>query len=96
MADDRLEKLAEKLEQPLVIQTPGFDARFPNTNQSKNCWQNFVDFQKCVKFKGEDYPACKYFKRTYESLCPNFWVEKWQDQLENGVFPGLKERKPPH
>lgn len=96
MTDERLEKLAEQLEQPLVIQTPGFDARFPNQNQSKNCWQNFVDFKKCVNLKGEDYVPCQYFKRTYLSLCPNSWVEKWEDQLEKGVFPGMKERNPHH
>jgi cytochrome c oxidase subunit 6b len=33
------------------LKTAPFDARFPNTNQSKNCWQNYVDFHKCIKLK---------------------------------------------
>jgi hypothetical protein len=33
------------------IKTAKFDARFPNTNQTKNCWQNYVDFHKCQKIK---------------------------------------------
>ena len=57
-----------------VIQTPQFDARFPNTNQSKNCWQNYVDFHRCEKIKGEGAEVCKQFLRTYRSLCPEQWV----------------------
>ena len=33
------------------VKTSKFDARFPNTNQTKNCWQNYVDFHKCQKIK---------------------------------------------
>ena len=33
------------------VKTAKFDARFPNTNQTKNCWQNYVDFHKCQKIK---------------------------------------------
>merc|ERR1712241_1329528 len=71
-----------------VMKTPPFDARFPNQNQTRNCWQNYVDFHRCQKVKGEDYEPCDYFKRVYKSLCPNAWVEKWDEQVENGVFPG--------
>ena len=58
----------------IKLQTPKFDARFPNVNQTKNCWQNFVDYHKCRKAKGEDYYPCEYFKKTYKSLCPVSWV----------------------
>lgn len=58
----------------IKLETPPFDARFPNANQTRNCWQNYVDFHKCVKAKGEDYEACQYFKRCYQSLCPVSWV----------------------
>eukprot|EP00730_Choanoeca_flexa_P000289 TRINITY_DN10132_c0_g2_i3.p1 TRINITY_DN10132_c0_g2~~TRINITY_DN10132_c0_g2_i3.p1 ORF type:complete len:100 (+),score=10.79 TRINITY_DN10132_c0_g2_i3:24-302(+) len=68
------------------IKTAPFDARFPNTNQSKNCWQNYVDFHKCVKIKGEDYKPCSQFLKAYMALCPTEWVEKWDEQRENGTF----------
>lgn len=68
--------------------TAPFDARFPNQNQTKSCWQNFIDHQKCVKAKGEEYAPCQYFERNFKALCPHNWVEKWNDQLENGTFPG--------
>lgn len=56
------------------LETPPFDARFPNTNQTKNCWQNYLDFHRCNKVKGEDSSVCLYFKQTYMSLCPDAWV----------------------
>lgn len=54
--------------------TAPFDARFPNQNQTKNCWQNYVDFHKCQKSKGEDYEPCEWFRRVYKSMCPIKWV----------------------
>lgn len=60
--------------QKVEVKTAPFDARFPNTNQTRNCWQNYVDYHKCVKAKGEDYEPCNYFKRVYMSLCPVAWV----------------------
>jgi len=70
-----------------VLQTAGFDARFPNCNQTKHCWQNYIDFHKCVNAKGEDFAPCKQFKRAYKSLCPNEWTGRWDEQVEAGTFP---------
>ncbi|PIK45450.1 putative cytochrome c oxidase subunit 6B1 [Apostichopus japonicus] len=67
--------------------TAPFDARFPNQNQTKNCWQNYVDFHKCQKSKGEDYEPCEWFRRVYKSMCPIKWVETWDSQVEEGSFP---------
>ncbi|KAJ2724231.1 Cytochrome c oxidase subunit 6B [Coemansia sp. Benny D115] len=71
----------------IKIETPQFDARFPNVNQTKRCWQNYYDYSKCVAAKGEDFAPCKQFFKTYKSLCPNEWIEKWDDQKENGTLP---------
>uniref|UniRef100_A0A4D5R9K0 Cytochrome c oxidase subunit n=1 Tax=Scolopendra viridis TaxID=118503 RepID=A0A4D5R9K0_SCOVI len=72
---------------PYKLETAPFDPRFPNQNQTKYCFQSFLDYHRCRKIKGEEYKPCEYFKRCYTSLCPFAWVEKWQDQLENGTFP---------
>ncbi|KAI9865586.1 MAG: Cytochrome c oxidase subunit 6B [Vezdaea acicularis] len=67
-----------------------FDARFPNQNQTKHCWQNYVDYHKCIIAKGEDFPPCRQgakFFLAYQSLCPGAWKERWDDQRENGNFP---------
>ncbi|PIA19043.1 cytochrome c oxidase, subunit VIb [Coemansia reversa NRRL 1564] len=71
----------------IKIQTAGFDARFPNVNQTKRCWQNYFDYTKCVAKKGEDFPPCKQFLRTYLTVCPNEWIERWDTQKEEGTLP---------
>lgn len=70
------------------LETAPFDARFPYTNQTKNCWQNYVDYHRCIKKFGEEESRCQYFFKTYKSLCPGPWVENWDDQMESGTFPG--------
>ncbi|KAI8144631.1 cytochrome c oxidase subunit VIb [Fennellomyces sp. T-0311] len=69
------------------LTTAGFDARFPNTNQTKHCWQNYVDYYKCINARGEEFEPCKQFRRAYYSLCPNEWISKWDSQREEGTNP---------
>ncbi|CAE6462715.1 unnamed protein product [Rhizoctonia solani] len=45
-----------------VLQTAGFDARFPNQNQTKHCYQNYIDYHKCIAAKGEDFAPCKHYQ----------------------------------
>ena len=52
------------------------------------CWQSYIDFHRCQKIKGEDFAPCEYFKKVYTSMCPIAWVEKWDEQREQGNFPG--------
>jgi hypothetical protein len=42
-----------------ISTTLGVDARFPNVNQTKHCWQNYVDYHKCIIAKGEDFAPCR-------------------------------------
>lgn len=58
----------------IKLQTAKFDARFPNQNQTRNCWTNFRDYHRCTKVKGEDAESCEWFRKTYKSLCPVAWV----------------------
>ena len=76
-----------------------FGFRFPNQNQTRNCWQNYVDFHRCqklkvrslrklftvswfLKMKGEDYEPCNFFAKNFQTVCPNAWIEKWNEQRE--------------
>lgn len=61
-------------EAEIKVETAKFDARFPNTNQTKNCYQNYVEYHRCRKHKGDDFEPCEYFQRVYRSLCPVAWV----------------------
>lgn len=73
------------------LSTAPYDPRFPNTNQTKHCWQNYIDFHLCTalytKNDGEEDGRCQRFKRNYLSLCPEDWVSKWDEQREAGIYP---------
>jgi len=72
----------------VLKQTIPYDPRFPNQNQTRNCWQNYVDFHRCQRLKGEEYEPCQFFYRNFKTVCPFSWVEKWDEQREKGAFPG--------
>jgi cytochrome c oxidase subunit 6b len=72
----------------IELKTIPFDTRFPNQNQTRCCWQNYVDFYRCQKIKGEDYAPCEYFKKAFSTLCPNEWITTWDEQREKGAFAG--------
>ncbi len=38
--------------------------------------------------RGEDAPECSVFQRAYRSLCPSEWLERWNEQREEGTWPG--------
>uniref|UniRef100_A0A4X2K2L3 Cytochrome c oxidase subunit n=1 Tax=Vombatus ursinus TaxID=29139 RepID=A0A4X2K2L3_VOMUR len=71
--------------------TPPFDPRFPNQNQTRNCYQNFLDFHRCTKTmrkKGKDTSPCDYYRKVFQALCPLSWVQRWNEQIQEGTFPG--------
>lgn len=67
-----------------VLRTAPHDPRFPQVNQTKNCWQNYVDYHKCINKMGKDYEPCEYFKDIYRMLCPSGWIERWDEALAEG------------
>ncbi|KAA3453893.1 Cytochrome c oxidase, subunit VIb [Gossypium australe] len=42
----------------------------------------------CVAAKGEGAPECDKFAKYYRALCPGEWIDRWNEQRENGTFPG--------
>uniref|UniRef100_A0A8C9I4S0 Cytochrome c oxidase subunit 6B1 n=1 Tax=Piliocolobus tephrosceles TaxID=591936 RepID=A0A8C9I4S0_9PRIM len=63
----------------------------PNQNQTKNCWQNYLDFHRCQKAmtaKGGDIAVCQWYQRVCKSLCPTSWVTAWDERQAEGMFPG--------
>ncbi|WOG91570.1 hypothetical protein DCAR_0310819 [Daucus carota subsp. sativus] len=81
--------------EPEAEETPGIkletapaDFRFPTTNQSRHCFTRYVEYHRCIAAKGEDAPECDKFAKYYRSLCPGEWVDRWNEQRENGTFPG--------
>merc|ERR1712043_114145 len=84
---DVVPKEREKNEHEKKLATIPYDPRFPNQNQTRNCWQNYVDFHRCQSLKGEEYQPCQFFYKNFMAICPLHWVEKWDEQRENGSFP---------
>lgn len=61
--------------------TAPFDSRFPNQNQTKNCWQNYLG-KKCTEWRVADagLPCTPTHPRGSDSPCPALWAE-WGIQL---------------
>lgn len=76
-------------EEPMELSTAPFDPRYPNANQTRNCYQNYLDFHRCEKTKGEGHDMCVYFANVFRVMCPNSWITKWDEQRENGTFPSI-------
>ncbi|KMZ74568.1 Cytochrome c oxidase, subunit Vib family protein [Zostera marina] len=70
------------------IKTAPADFRFPTTNQTRHCFTRYIEFHKCLAAKGEESGECEKYASYYRSLCPIEWVERWNEQRENGNFPG--------
>ncbi|XP_049643076.1 cytochrome c oxidase subunit 6B2 [Suncus etruscus] len=71
--------------------TPPFDPRFPNQNQTRNCYQNFLDYYRCLKSmdrRGKSPEPCLYYYRVFRALCPRSWVQRWTEQIQEGTFAG--------
>eukprot|EP00924_Labyrinthula_sp_SR-Ha-C_P004663 maker-scaffold_1-snap-gene-7.39-mRNA-1 protein AED:0.40 eAED:0.40 QI:140/1/1/1/0.5/0.33/3/78/78 len=66
------------------------DPRFPNTNQSQHCWTRYNEWILCLKKTEGDEDACKESRFFAEDICPNEWIEDWDEQREEGNFPGVK------
>ncbi|KAI3978592.1 hypothetical protein MKX01_015767 [Papaver californicum] len=79
---------AEEEKPEIKLETAPVDFRFPTTNQSRHCFTRYVEYHRCVAAKGDDAPECDKFAKYYRALCPGEWVDRWNEQRENGTFPG--------
>ncbi|CAN4115469.1 unnamed protein product [Withania somnifera] len=69
----------------IKLETAPADFRFPTTNQTRHC---FTRYMNIIAAKGEGAPGCDKFAKYYRSLCPGECIDKWNEQRENGTFPG--------
>uniref|UniRef100_A0A8C6AQ68 Cytochrome c oxidase subunit 6B1 n=1 Tax=Monodon monoceros TaxID=40151 RepID=A0A8C6AQ68_MONMO len=70
--------------------TAPFDPRFPKQNQTRNCYQNLLDYRPCVKRmrrRGKSTQPCEYYFRVFHALCPMSWVQRWTE-IKDGTFAG--------
>ncbi|XP_075516864.1 uncharacterized protein LOC142551484 [Primulina tabacum] len=86
-SDNSVDQEAEETPE-IRIETAPADFRFPTTNQTRHCFTRYVEYHRCVAAKGEGAPECDKFAKYYRSLCPGEWIDRWNEQRENGTFPG--------
>ncbi|CAL5417829.1 unnamed protein product [Camellia sinensis] len=84
------EVITQEVEQTpeIKIETAPADFRFPTTNQTRHCFTRYIEYHRCVAARGDGASECNKFAKYYRSLCPGEWVERWNEQRENGIFPG--------
>ena len=70
-----------------------YDPRYPGTNKAAWCERSFYDYHNCRKIRGESYEPCNFFKIAYQDICPNDWVDRWEDQVRRKVFDGLTNKE---
>ncbi|CAN1748527.1 Cytochrome c oxidase subunit 6b-2 [Linum perenne] len=65
------------------------DIRFPANNQTRHCYARYIEYHRCLKEKDEEHKGeCEKFAKYYRALCPSEWIERWNEQREQGNFPG--------
>ena len=48
----------------------------------------------CLKKTENDEDGCKFMRQYALSLCPDTWIEKWDEEREEGTFPGMAYKPP--
>jgi len=66
--------------------------RFQQQNQAQRCFVMYTDFYRCEHILGEGSEACTWFKKVFTSICPNDWVEHWDDLRVTGRLSWHKYR----
>ena len=85
--DDLTKEQQALMKQVKHVRTTPRDLRFPSTNQAGHCWNRYNEWALCVKNVGAD--ECSQLRQYATSLCPSIWTEKWDEEREEGTFPGI-------
>jgi cytochrome c oxidase subunit 6b len=84
--EEEPEQEEEAASEDIVVKTTPFDPRFPQQNQAKHCYTRYNEYHKCAAENGEE--ECASMAKLYRSICPGEWVEKWNEERENGTWAG--------
>lgn len=38
--------------------------------------------------RSEEDQRCQFYKRAFETVCPDEWKEGWQELRDKGIWPG--------
>ena len=79
----------ELLNEVKAVRTTPRDARFPTQNQANHCWNRYNEWLVCLK-STKDEEGCKNMRYLALKICPAIWYEKWDEERDGGIFPGIK------
>lgn len=71
------------------VRTTPRDQRFTAQNQAPNCWNKYNEWLLCLK-NTKDEEGCKNMRQKAVSICPYIWTDKWDEEREEGTFPGVQ------
>eukprot|EP00587_Corethron_hystrix_P015088 CAMPEP_0113302292 /NCGR_PEP_ID=MMETSP0010_2-20120614/3161_1 /TAXON_ID=216773 ORGANISM="Corethron hystrix, Strain 308" /NCGR_SAMPLE_ID=MMETSP0010_2 /ASSEMBLY_ACC=CAM_ASM_000155 /LENGTH=63 /DNA_ID=CAMNT_0000156049 /DNA_START=193 /DNA_END=384 /DNA_ORIENTATION=- /assembly_acc=CAM_ASM_000155 len=60
-------------------------------NQAPHCWNRYNEYVLCLKETSGDDQACRKLRGLALSICPNDWVENWDEERDEGIFAGIKQ-----
>mmetsp|Transcript_22812 Transcript_22812/g.49781 ORF Transcript_22812/g.49781 Transcript_22812/m.49781 type:complete len:114 (-) Transcript_22812:24-365(-) len=66
------------------------DERFPSCNQALHCWNRYNEWVLCTQQSSEK--KCEPMLQLAYSVCPELWMEKWDEEREEGSFCGIGNR----
>ncbi|XP_055912040.1 uncharacterized protein LOC129946044 [Eupeodes corollae] len=72
----------------IKLETVQKDPRYKSQNQTRYCYESYVDYYRCQKEHADDKDQCNSFKKAFTVMCPNDWISKWDDQRAAGTFAG--------
>ena len=77
------------LNQIKAVRTTPRDTRFPAFNQAGHCFNRYNEWLVCLK-QTKDEDGCKPLRYLATNICPSLWTDKWDEEREEGTFPGVK------
>ncbi len=73
------------------IKTTPFDHKFSGAqNQAFHCFNRFNEYVLCLKTTESDADKCKPLRQLAHSICPDDWINKWDEEIPKGTFAGIK------
>ncbi|XP_010478694.1 PREDICTED: putative cytochrome c oxidase subunit 6b-like [Camelina sativa] len=63
------------------------DERSPVTNETRHCFNRYMQYHKCIEKNGRDANDCNNLRDYVRSMCPEELVEKWEKQRKSGTLP---------
>lgn len=78
----------EPKQREIVLQTAPLDHRFTTPNAARYCYTVYNEYHRCLQQTGDNAEECQKYYKTFRSLCPDEWLEKWNELRENGQWYG--------